>query len=600
MDTTANVSSRLKSGEFLIKESAAQDIFVPEEFTEEQHMMHQAMLDFIAQEIEPRIDLLDSKKDLTLMPMLLEKTGDLGFLGAGVPEEYGGFDVDFTTTVFSNEAGGQGYSFALTIGVQTSIGIAPLLLYGNAEQKAKYLPEMVTGRSKTCYCLTEPGAGSDANSGKTTATLSEDGTHYKLNGQKMWITNSGFADIFIVFAKIKGDANLSAFIVEKAFGGVSLGAEEPKMGIKGSSTRQIFFNEVPVPVENLLGERGGGFRIALNVLNTGRIKLASSSVGSSKKCIGFSVNYANERLQFGQPISKFGAIKHKLAMMAARTYAAESAVYRTTKYIDQAYDEMVAQGTAPLEAKYKCVEVYAMECAMLKVYASEVKGFVVDEGVQIYGGMGYSAETPVERMYRDARISRIFEGTNEINRMLSVDMLLKKAMKGKLDVMSAAMAVQKELMSIPSFGNGETGLFSEEHKAVRNMKKAILMVAGAAVQKLMQQLKSEQEILMNVADMLIQTYIFESTLLRTEKLVSKIGEEKAASQIEMCRIIMHDAMRVLGDAGRESIYAFTEGGDEQKMMLMGLKRFTKLNAYNLKNARRAVADVVVEANTYPF
>lgn len=594
-----NQTAITKGGEFLIKDTEAHTIFIPEEFSEEQLMMRQTAYDFIKTEIEPRIDLIDSQKDLTIVPKLVEKTGELGFLAVGVPEEYDGIEMDFTTALSNVEVMAGSYSFSLAIGVQTSIGIAPILLYGNEEQKAKYLPKLVTGEWKTCYCLTEPGSGSDANSGKTRAVLNEEGTHYIINGQKMWITSGGFANIFIVFAKIDDDKNLSAFIVEEEFGGVTRGAEEKKMGIKGSSTCQLFFNNVKVPVENMLGDRQQGFKIAVNVLNTGRIKLGASAIGVGKKTIGFATNYANERIQFGKPISSFGAIKHKIGNMAAKTYGIESAIFRTGKDIDRTYDELLADGMEKIKAKSKCVEEYAIECALLKVYGSEAQDYITDEGVQIYGGMGFSAETPVERLYRDARITRIFEGTNEINRMLIVDMLLKKAMKGKLDLMTPAMAVQKELMAIPSFGGGSDDYFAEEKKALANFKKAALIVAGAGVQKLTTKLKHEQEVLMNVADMITQIYIFESALLRTEKLRSIKGEAAIASQIDMTRILMYEAANVMNNAGKEAIYAFAEG-DEQRMLLLGVKRFTKLQPFNLKSARRRVADVIIEANKYVF
>ena len=585
----------MKGGEFLIKESNAADIFISEEFTEEQLMMRESALEFVEKDVLPRLD--EMEKDLSIVPPLIEKAGDLGFLGLGVPEEYGGLHVNFKTALSNNEIFARGLSFALGIGVQTSIGIAPILLYGNESQKAKYLPQLVTGELKTCYCLTEPSAGSDANSGKTKAMPTDDG-HYIVNGQKMWITNSGFSDIFIVFAKVEDDKNLSAFIIEKAFGGVSLGAEERKMGIKGSSTRQVFFNNVKVPAENMLGERGAGFKMAVNVLNTGRIKLGGAAIGVGKMTIGYAVNYANERIQFEQPISNFGAIQHKLAEMAMRVYAVDSLVYRTGHNIDLKYNELRNKGLAHHEAEPKSLEEFGIECAIAKVFGTEAQSYIADEGVQIYGGMGFSAETPVERIYRDTRINRIYEGTNEINRMLIVDMLLRKAMRGKLDIMAAAMAVQKDLMSIPSFDE-DTALFAEERKVLKNMKKATLMVAGAAAQKLMKKLKTEQEVLMNVADMLAQVYAFESTLLRTEKLVAKNGEAAMGRQLDMLRMLMHSAANIINNAGKEVIYTF-EANDEQRMLLMGLKRFTKVKPFDLKAARRRVAKEVIEANAYCF
>lgn len=588
METTSK-KQVLKGGEFLVKESQASDLFISEEFDEETLMMRNSCKDFIETEVLPRIVEIDAHKDWNIPKNLIEKAADLGFLGLGVPEVYGGFEIPFASTLLMSETVAWAQSFSLTIGVQTSIGIAPILFYGSDAQHAKYLPKMVTGEYKSCYCLTEPESGSDANSAKTKAIPSADGRQYILNGQKMWITNSGFADLFIVFAKIEEDANLSAFIVEKAFGGITLGEEENKMGIKGSSTRQVFLNDVPVPAENLLGERGQGFKIALNVLNTGRIKLGASAIGSSKQAMDYAIDYANERKQFGKLISSFGAIQHKVAEMATRTYALEAAVYRIGQNIDLKKEEMVAGGMEDTKAKYKSVEEYAIECAIAKVGGSEVLDFCVDEAVQIYGGMGFSEEAPVARLYRNARINRIFEGTNEINRMLTVDMMLKKAMKGEIDLMTPAQAVIKELTSIPDFSSGgEEEILQEEKKVLHNMKKTIFMVAGAAVQKLMAKLSQEQEVLMNVADMLIQVYFFESALLKTEKLISKHGEEASSNALDMTRIYMHHAISIVDKAAKEALYAFGEG-DELRMMLMGLKRFMKVSPFNLKEARRRVA-----------
>ncbi|MEO1053276.1 MAG: acyl-CoA dehydrogenase family protein [Bacteroidota bacterium] len=600
METVTSQPQITKGGEFLIKTTTASDIFIAEDFNEEARMMKNSLAEFIEKEIEPILDKIDAQEDPELNPRLLEKTGELGFLGLGVPEEYGGYEIPFNNTLFFVEELSKSHSFSAVVGVQTSIGIAPILLYGNEAQKAKYLPKLVTGEWKTCYCLTEPDAGSDANSGKTKAVPTEDGQHYMLNGQKMWITNSGFSNIFIVFAKIEDDKKLSAFIVEKEFGGVTLGEEEKKMGIKGSSTRQVFFNDVKVPAENLLGEREQGFKIAVNVLNTGRIKLGTGTIGVGKKTINFAVQYANERKQFGKPISSYGAIKQKLARMAARTYAVESTAYRVGHNIDLQYDDLIAAGVPVNEAKYKCVEEYGIECAIIKVLGSEVQDFVVDEGVQIFGGMGFSADAPMDRLYRDARIARIFEGTNEINRMLMIDMLLKKAMKGQLDLMGPAQQVAKELTSIPSFGEDEdNGLFWAEKKVLANLKKVIFMVAGSALQKLMASIKDEQEIMMNVADMLMHVLSFESALLRTEKLIQNFGEEKYAAHIDMTRIIMHEATETVQKAGKEAIYAFAEG-DEQRLLLMGLKRFTKVEPLNLKEVGRRVADELINANKYSF
>ncbi len=602
MSTTAEKTEKkaIKGGEFLVRETEANQVFIPEEWSEEQRMIAQTCRDFLQQEIYPKLDEIDSMEHPELMPSLLDKAGELGLLGTSVPEKYDGFGMNFNTSMLVAEVLGAGHSFAVAISAHTGIGTLPILYYGNDEQKSKYLPKLASGEWKAAYCLTEPDSGSDANSGKTKAKLTDDGKHYLINGQKMWITNGGFADLFIVFAKIDDDKNLSAFIVEKSFGGITMNEEERKMGIKGSSTRQIFFNDCKVPVENLLSERGNGFKIAVNILNIGRIKLGAAAIGACKEVTATAVNYSNERKQFGKSISSFGAIKHKIAEMASKTYASESAHYRAGQNIDDAYDSLVASGMEPAEARLKSVEEFAIECAILKVHGSEVLDFVVDEGVQIYGGMGYSAEGPMDRAYRDARINRIFEGTNEINRMLAIDMLLKRAMKGKLDLMSPAMAVQQELMSIPDFGAvEEDNLFAKEKKALANLKKAGLMVAGAAVQKFMQDLASEQEILMNLADMLIEGYVAESALLRTEKLAGIKGEDAVAMQIDMTRIFLYNAVEKAAYAGRQAIYAFAEG-DEQRMMLMGLKRFTKMEPFNLKNARRRVADYVIAENSYPF
>jgi len=598
--STVQTKQAIKGGEFLIRDTEAREIFIPEEFTEEQKMIEQQCKDFLAKEVWPRLDEIDSMKDPELMPQILDKAGELGLLGTSVPAELGGFGMDFNTTMLVAEVIGAGHSVAVALSAHTGIGTLPILYYGNEEQKQKYIPKLATGEWKAAYCLTEPDSGSDANSGKTKASLTPDGKHYVINGQKMWITNGGFADIYVVFAKIDDDKNLSAFIVEKAFGGVTMNEEEKKMGIKGSSTRQIFFNDCKVPVENLLSERGNGFKIAVNILNIGRIKLGIAALGGSKKTISTATNYAKERKQFGVPIATFGAIKYKIAEMVTKVFASESAHYRAGQNIDDAYNAFIAGGMEPAKARLKSLEEFAIECAILKVHGSEVLDYVVDEGVQIYGGMGFSAEGPMDRAYRDARINRIFEGTNEINRLLTIDMLLKRAMKGSLDLMTPAMAVQKELMSIPDFGAGEEdGVFVKEKKALANLKKAGLMVAGAAVQKFMMKLSEEQEILMNLADMLIEGYVAESVLLRVEKLISMRGEEAAAIQKEMAMVYLHHAMTKASIAGREAITSFAEG-DELRLMLMGLKRFTKIEPYNLKAARRKIADYVIEKGEYPF
>jgi alkylation response protein AidB-like acyl-CoA dehydrogenase len=577
----------IKGGEFVIRETAYSDIFIPEEFDEEAKMIRQTCIDFLDTEVLNKLDRIDAQEE-GLMQSLMDKSGELGMLGVSIPEEYGGFGKNFNTSMLVADAVGGGFSFAVALSAHTGIGTLPILYYGNAEQKAKYIPKLGTGEWKAAYCLTEPNSGSDANSGRTSAKLNAEGTHYLINGQKMWITNGGFADVFIVFAKIDDDKNLSAFIVEKDFGGISMNPEEHKLGIKGSSTRQIFFNDCPVPVENMLSDRENGFKIAVNILNIGRIKLGAATIGSARSVLNTAINYANERVQFNLPISKFGAIRYKLAEMATRLFANESAAYRAGQNIDDAYDALIASGMDEAKAKLKSVEQFAIECAIIKVWCSEMLDYVVDEGVQIYGGMGYSAEAPMERAYRDARINRIFEGTNEVNRLLVVDMLLKRAMKGELDLMGPAQAVAGELMSIPDFGAEDDAPFAAEKKIVANLKKAGLMIAGAAVQKLMMSLAKEQEILMNIADIIGYVYVAESVLLRAEKLQHTQPGEHADYAADMAKIYLYGAIDKVNAAGKEALYSFAEG-DELNMMLVGLRRFTKAQPFNLKEARQRIA-----------
>lgn len=593
---STEINKPLTGGEFLIRDVKSSEIFTPEEWSEEQLMMKKMCEDFVNQNIVPRLDALDHQEE-GLMVELLDKAAELGLLGISAPEELGGMGMDFKTSMLCTEALGQGHSFSVAYGAQTGIGTLPILYYGNEEQKQRFIPRILSGEWKSCYCLTEPSSGSDANSGKTRAVLSEDGKHYIINGQKMWITNGGFAHVMTVFAKIDNDENLSAFIMTRDMEGISYNPEEKKMGIKGSSTRQIFFNNVKVPVENLLSERGNGFKIAVNILNIGRIKLAGGVLGGSKGVIDDSIRYANEREQFGRSISKYGAIRHKLAEQAIRCYTLESATYRATQNIDDAIDALVSSGMDKGQAVLKGIASFAPECAILKVFGSETLDFCVDEGVQIYGGMGYSAETRMERSYRDSRINRIFEGTNEINRLLTVDMILKKAMKGELDLMTPAMAVANELMSIPDFGDAPENVF-EQHKAyLKGFKKAVLMVAGSAVQKLMMQLSKEQEVLMNIADMTIMVYIAESTLLRVEKLAHSKGEEAAAVQIEIMKTFFYDAADKIAKAGKDALNTFGEG-DELRMMLMGLRRFTKVDSLNVKESRQVIAQKLIADNAY--
>lgn len=588
----------IKGGEFLIKETKAENIFIPEEFDEEQKMIGDMCLDFIEKEILPNIERIETLEE-GYTASLLEKAGELGLLGVSIPEELGGFGKNFVTGMLSTEKLGGSYSFAVSLSAHTGIGTLPILHYGTEEQRTKYIPNLATGVWKAAYCLTEPGSGSDANSGKTKAVLSDDGKYYSITGQKMWITNAGFADIFTVFAKIDDDEDLTAFIIEKDFGDITLNPEEKKMGIKGSSTCQVFFNNTKVPVENMLGERQGGFKIALNILNIGRIKLAGAAIGASKRVIDESVKYANEREQFGRPISKYGAIRHKMAEQAIKTYASNSAIYRCSQNIEDAIDALVEGGMSKEKAELEGIRQFAAEAAILKVHGSEVLDYVVDEGVQIFGGMGYSAEAPMERAYRDARINRIFEGTNEINRMLIVDTLLKRAMKGELDLMGPAQAVAKELMSVPDMSAGSDDVFEQAHEQIKKFKKAVLMVAGSAAQKLMMELAKEQEVLMNISDMIIELYVAESLVLRVQKLTNSKNNVKISEQIDIMNVYLYDAADKLNKFGKDALNSFAEG-DELRMMLMGLKRFTKQNPFNVKEARRRVAAHLIDEGKYCY
>ncbi len=591
-----NTKKPMKGGEFIIRDTAPSEIFIPEKWSEEQRMIADMCEDFIKAEILPNIEEIDAMEE-GLMPSLIDKAGELGLVGMSVPEELGGMGVDFNTSMLVTEKLGHGYSFSVAFSAHTGIGTLPLLYYGTEEQKKKYIPKLASGEWKAAYCLTEPGAGSDANSGKTKAVLSEDGKHYILNGQKMWITNAGFANFFTVFAKIDDDKKLSAFIVEADIEGVTLNPEEKKMGIKGSSTRQVFFNNVKVPVENLLSERENGFKIALNILNIGRIKLGAAVVGASKATITQSVTYANEREQFGRAISKYGAIRYKLAEQAIQTFVVESAIYRAGHNIDDAIAGYIADGMEKSQATLKGIELFAPECAILKVAGSETLDYAVDEAVQIFGGMGYSAESSVERAYRDARINRIFEGTNEINRLLIVDMVLRRAMKGELDLMGPAMAVASELMSIPDFADKPTSVLGNEELYLKGFKKTILMIAGSAVQKLMQTMSKEQEILMNIADISIWTYLAESALLRVQHIIEMRGEENCQEEIAMVKTYFYDVADKINKAGKDALNSFTEG-DELRMMLMGLKRFTKTEPFNPKAARQLIATKIIDKNKY--
>lgn len=595
--STTKTTQTLKGGEWLIKESNPFETFTPEDFNEEQLMVKDMCLQFLNSEVIPAIDRID-KMEAGLMPSLMEKAGEQGLLGVSVPENLGGLGKDFITSTLVNEGLGGGFSFSVAVAAHTGIGLLPILYFGTDAQKQKYIPKLSSGEWKGAYGLTEPNSGSDALGAKTTAKLSDDGKHYLLNGQKCWITNGGFADVYTVFAKVDGD-KFTGFILERGMEGFTQGPEEHKMGIKGSSTVQLYFQDCKVPVENLLGEIGKGHVIAFNILNIGRLKLCAAALGGAKLSIDTSVQYANTREQFKTPIANFGAIKYKLAQMAIRTWVSESALYRSSKWIEDKETELEQAGKPFNEAVLGGAEEYAIECAMLKVDGSEALDYVVDEGVQIHGGNGFSDEYLISRAYRDSRINRIYEGTNEINRLLTVDMMLKRAMKGKLDLMGPAMAVSKELMSIPEFGNEEEGAFAAEKKAVVNMKKAILMTAGAAVQKLMMNLQNEQEILMNIADMAIYTFNTESALLRVMKIADKNGEAAAGLQADMLRCYLNDALDAVNKNGREAINAFAQG-DEQRMMLLGLKRFTKAAPFNAKDARRRIADKMIAENKYCF
>ena len=590
-----NNSTTIKGGEWIIKEVDAQSIFIPEEFNEEQLMVKEMCSQFLDTEVLPVIDRID-KLEPGLMPGLLMKAGEQGLLGVSIPESYGGLGKDFITSTIVAEYLGGGYSFSVANAAHTGIGTLPILYFGTEAQRAKYVPKLASGEYKGAYGLTEPNSGSDALGAKTTAKLSDDGKHYILNGQKCWITNGGFADVYTVFAKIDGE-QFTAFIVERGMEGFTQGPEEHKMGIKGSSTVQLYFQDCKVPVENVLGEIGKGHVIAFNILNIGRLKLGAATLGGARRALTTTVQYAITREQFKLPIVKFGAIRHKLAEMAIRMWVGETALYRVSKNIDEQEQEMLKAGKTLSEALLGAAEEYAIECAILKVFGSEVLDFVVDEGVQVHGGNGYSDEYQISKAYRDSRINRIYEGTNEINRLLTVDMVLKRAMKGKLDLMGPAMSVQSELMSIPDFGSEEEGAFAKEKKAIANFKKCILMVAGAAVQKLMMTLSKEQEILMNIADMAIITYHAESALLRLEKLTALKGEAATSVQADIVKTYIYDAADAINKAGKDALNSFAEG-DELRMMNIGLKRFTKVEPFNTKDARRRICAQLVVDNGY--
>jgi alkylation response protein AidB-like acyl-CoA dehydrogenase len=591
-----------RGGQFLVKETKCEDVFTPEDFSEEQIMMRDMVKEFVDKEIWPNKFRFENK-DYKFTEECMKKAAELGLLGVAVPEEYGGLGMGFVSTMLvCDYISGATGSFSTAFGAHTGIGTMPITLYGTEEQKKKYVPKLASGEWFGAYCLTEPGAGSDANSGKTRAVLSEDGSHYKITGQKMWISNAGFCSLFIVFARIEDDKNITGFIVENdPSNGISMNEEEHKLGIRASSTRQVFFADTKVPVENMLSERGNGFKIAMNALNVGRIKLAGACLDAQRRVTSGAVKYANERIQFNTPISNFGAIRSKLAEMATSCYAGESATYRATKSIEDRINARIAEGASHQEAELKGVEEFAIECSILKVAVSEDIQNCADEGIQILGGMGFSEDTPMESAWRDARISRIYEGTNEINRMLSVGMLIKKAMKGHVDLLGPAMKVSEELMGIPDFNTPDySELFSEEKEMIAKLKKALLMVAGSAVQKYGPDLEEHQQLLMAAADILIEIYLAESAILRTEKLAKNKGKENVEAQIAMAQLYLYKAVDVISAKGKEGIGSFAEG-DEQRMMLMGLRRFTKYT--NMPNAvalRETIAKKLISENHYCF
>ncbi len=600
-ETETKINELLRGGQFLLKETASEDIFTPEDFSEEQRMMKEAVTEFNEREIIAHRDRFE-KKDYALTEEVMRKAGELGFLGVSVPEAYGGLGMGFVSTLLTCDyiSSGTG-SFSTAFGAHTGIGTMPITLYGTEEQKQKYVPKLASGEWFGAYCLTEPGAGSDANSGKTKAVLSDDGTHYKISGQKMWISNAGFCSLMIVFARIEDDKNITGFIVENdASNGISMGEEEHKLGIRASSTRQVFFSDTKVPVENMLSERGNGFKIAMNALNVGRIKLAGACLDSQRRITSVAVQYAVERKQFDTPIAEFGAIKSKIAEMATNIFVGESATYRAAKNIEDRIALRIAAGNSHQEAELKGVEEYAIECSILKVAVSEDVQNCADEGIQIFGGMGFSEDTPMEAAWRDARITRIYEGTNEINRMLSVGMLVKKAMKGHIDLLGPAMAVANELTGIPSFDTPDySEVLSEEKALLVKLKKVFLMVAGAAVQKFGPDLEEHQQMLMAASDILIEIYMAESAILRAEKNSKRDGKD-AQYQIAMAQLYLYHAVDIIDTKAKLAIISFAEG-DEQRMMLMGLKRFTKYqNMPNVVGLRNMIAAKVTSENKYPF
>jgi alkylation response protein AidB-like acyl-CoA dehydrogenase len=582
----------VQGGAFLIEERTPEEIFTPEDFTEEHRMIADTTRQFVDNEVIPRIDELE-KKDWKLARELVSKAADLGLIGANIPEEYGGLGLDQTSGALVGENIGRSASFATTLGAESGIGLLPIIYFGTEAAKQKYLPKIATGELITAYALTEAGSGSDAMAAKATAKLSADGTHYILNGEKMFITNGGFADIFIVFAKVDGD-KFSAFIVEKQ-DGVSPGAEEHKMGIKGSSTTPLVLSDAKAPVENLLGEVGKGHKIAFNILNIGRFKLGAMCIGGMKLMVHEAVRYANERHQFGKSISSFGAIKAKLGEMAIRTWVGEAMIYRTLGMIEAAISD-----TADPDAKLKAIEEYSAECSIIKVALSEYCDYVADEMVQIYGGYGYSADYPAERAYRDSRINRIFEGTNEINRMLIPGRLMKSALSGKLALLPAAQALMDEILTpqMASFDDDENVLAAEA-KLAKNAKKVALMTLGTAAQKYMMALGDQQEILLGIADIIMDAYAMESAILRAQKLAASQGEDAAARYIDMTRVFCNDAVERIEASAKNTLAGMSEG-DELRTLLAALRRFTKMTPMNTIAARQRIANVLVEGNRWAY
>lgn len=592
METIKN----LKSGEFLVAETNPDNVFIPEEFNEEQKMIAQSCQDFLEAEVYPLMNDLE-KGDRELMKNILKKSGDLGLMGISIPEEYGGFGQSFVTQMLVAEVAGAGFSFSVAFMAHCGIGTLPVLYYGNKEQRERYIPKLATGELIGSYCLTEPGAGSDANSGKTSAKLSEDGNYYILNGQKMWITNAGFADTQIVFAKIDNDRVLSAFIVESSFPGVVIGPDEHKMGIKGSSTAQIYYNDVKVPVANLLGKRGEGFRIALSILHMGRIKLGANVLGSAKKAINDSVKYANERKQFGVFISSFGAIKHKLAEQVIRLFACESAVYRVSKDIDDLILKLKTDCDDAGRTTIDAISHYAVEAAILKVAGSEMLDFVADEAVQIHGGMGYSAEMDVERTYRDSRINRIFEGTNEINRLLVSDTAMKRAMKGDFDLFSKAEELCDNLDKIAEIIIKDNDYYTEKSEYIKNFKKVILICIQLAVKKFEKTLAHEQELLNNISEMIMETYLSESLALRIRKLESLKSDISVYKDI--LDVSIYEISHKIRKAAHDAVFTFTEG-EQADSVIKAVNLLTTVRGLNVKAARRRIADKLIEDNSYKF